>query len=319
MINKDDDRTGALEKSQNQLPPLHVDNYLIGMGCALGAYFAFAVMNALAKLLSAHHHVIEIAFYRNFIAVLPFLFMIYAVGKREILTIRSNTKGIVVRAVFGTVSLVATFSAYAVMPMADTTAFLFTSSLIVPALGFFFLGEKVGWFRWSVIIVGFAGVLIMLQPKGELNVLGASLALGAAATQAVLLTVLRALGKAERPETVAFYFLLIGTFLTAIPMLFVFTLPSWETVPLLLSIGIAGALAQFFLSVAYKNAPANIISVFNYSGIIWATALGWFIWNDWPTTPIWVGGFIVIMSNCVIIWRETRLARAGYRKRSGNS
>lgn len=314
MINKDSDGAVRLEKSQDHFPQLHVDNYLTGMGCALGAYFFFAVMNVLAKLLSDHHHVVEIAFYRNLVAVLPFLFIIYAMGKREILTIRSNTKGIIVRSLLGTISLIATFAAYAVMPMADTTAFLFTSSLIVPALGFFFLGEKVGWFRWSIIVVGFIGVLIMLQPKGELNMRGASLALGAAATQAVLLTVLRALGKVERPETVTFYFLLIGTLITAIPMIFVFTVPTWETVPLLLGIGLCGALAQFLLSVAYKNAPANIITVFNYSGIIWATAFGWFIWNDWPTAPIWIGGLIVIMSNFVIIWRETRLARAVYRR-----
>src|SRR5690606_2942194 len=104
-----------------------------------------------------------------------------------------------------------------------------------------------------------------------------------------------------RPETVTFYFLLIGTLITAIPMIFVFTVPTWETVPLLLGIGLCGALAQFLLSVAYKNAPANIITVFNYSGIIWATAFGWFIWNDWPTAPIWIGGMIVIMSNFVIL------------------
>lgn len=314
MLNKDNDGATGLKSSQNQFSQLHVDNYLKGMGCALGAYFFFAVMNALAKLLSDHHHVVEIAFYRNFFAVLPFLFIIYAMGKRDILTIRSNAKGIVVRSVLGTISLIATFAAYAAMPMADTTAFLFTSSLIIPALGFFFLGEKVGCFRWSVIVVGFIGVLIMLQPEGEVNTQGVSLALGAAATQAVLLTVLRALGKVEKPETVTFYFLLIGTFVTAVPMIFVFTVPTWETVPLLVGIGLCGALAQFFLSVAYKNAPGNIIAVFNYSGIIWATAFGWFIWADWPTMHIWIGGLIVIMSNFVIIWREARLARAGYRR-----
>lgn len=299
---------GAQEPPFLTQPP-HIDNYLLAMGAAVVAFFLFAVMNVFAKLLADHHHVIEVAFYRNLIAVMPFLFIIYALGKKEILVIRSNVKGIIVRSVLGTVSLILTFAAYAAMPMADATAFLFTSSLIVPALGFFFLGERVGKYRWGAIAIGFIGVLIMLRPTGELNALGVTLALSAAAMHASLQTILRGLGKTERPETVTFYFLLIGTFISAIPMPFVFTMPTWHAAPFLLGIGLCGALAQFFLSTAYKNAPASIITVFNYSGIIWATTFGWFIWNDWPTTSIWIGGAVVIASNLFIVWREARLAR----------
>lgn len=318
MTNNVNDGAGAMAENNAGPVPLHVDNYLLGMVCALGAYCTFALMNALAKLLSANHHVVEIAFYRNLFAVLPFLFVIYAMGKRDILIIRGKPTGIIIRSVLGTLSLIVTFAAFSVMPMADTTAFLFTSSLIVPALGFFFLGERVGVFRWSAIIIGFIGVLIMLQPDGQLNTLGASLALGAALLHAALQTVLRSLGKVERPETVTFYFLLIGTCIAAIPMPFVYTVPEWKSMPLLVGIGACGAVAQLLLSAAYRNAPANIITVFNYSGIIWATAFGWFIWNDWPTAPIWVGGAIVIISNIFILWRETRLARAARRAEAGN-
>jgi len=284
------------------------------MIAAMLAHFNFAIMNVFAKLLSGNHHVFEIAFYRNLIAVLPFLFMIYAMGKREILKIRGNARGIIIRSVLGTASLVATFGAVALMPRPGPWAFLLTSALILPAIGFFFLGEKVGWFRWSVIGIGFVGVLIMLQPQGELQMLGVALAIGAAILQAALQVVLRALGKVERPETVTFCFLLSGSLIAAIPMPFVLTVPTLEAVPFLLGVGASGALAQIFLSVAYKNAPANIIVVFNYSGIIWAPAFGWFIWNDWPTAPIWIGGLIVILSNSLIVWREANLARAGSRR-----
>lgn len=290
------------------LPP-HKDNPLLGMAAGMMAFFLFAVMNVFAKLLSEHHHVIEIAFYRNLIAALPFLFVIYVMGRKEILVIKSNVKGVIVRSILGTISLIATFAAFSVMPMADVTAFLFTASLIVPALGYFFLKERVGPYRWAAIGVGFIGVLVMLQPTGSFNMIGVTLALSAAAMHATLQTILRGLGKTEKPETVTFYFVFIGTFVAMIPLPLIFTPPTWNEVPLILACGLLGLAAQYFLSLAYKNAQAAIVTVFNYSGIIWATAFGWFIWNDWPTMPIWIGGGIVVASNLFILWRETYLSR----------
>lgn len=287
----------------------HKDNPVLGMLAGIAAFFLLAVMNMFAKLLADHHHVIEIAFYRNLIATLPFLFMIYVMGKKEILVIKSNVKGIVARAVIGTLSLIVTFAAFAAMPMADVTAFLFTASLLGPALGYFFLKERVGPYRWAAIAVGLIGVVVMLQPAGNFNTIGVTLALSAAAMHATLQTLLRGLGKTEKPETVTFYFVFIGMFIAMIPLPLVFTMPTWNEAPLILACGLSGMGAQFLLSVAYKNAPVAIVTVFNYSGIIWATTFGWFIWNDWPTMPIWIGGGIVIASNLFILWRETYLAR----------
>jgi len=285
------------------------DNPVIGMACALGAFFLFAVMNVFAKFLSEHHHVIEIAFYRNIIALLPMLFIIYVMGKREITRIKSSPKKIVARSVIGTISLVATFGAFSLMPMADATAFLFTASLLIPVLGYFFLGEKVGKYRWGAVLIGFLGVLVMLRPTGDINMTGVIVALSAATMHAVLQTLLRSLGKTESPETVTFYFIFIGTFVSLIPMPLVFTMPTWNEVPYILALGFTGALAQFLLSHAYKNAQASIVTVFNYSGIIWATLFGWMFWNDWPDEAIFIGGGIVIASNVFILYREQKLAR----------
>jgi len=307
------------EQAQPAVPPqasapVHADNYIVGMAAALLAYLSMAAMNVLAKLLSEHHHVIEIGFYRNLIGFLPFLFMVFAMGKRDILKIRGNRRDIFLRSILGSVSLIFTFAAYAAMPMADTSAFLFTSSLLIPALGFFVLGERVGPFRWSAIALGFLGVLIMLRPTGVVNSVGVSLALGAAMIQAVLQILLRKLGRTERPETVTFYFLGIGAVLTAIPLPLVFTAPGWNELPLIIGIGLCGVFMQMALSIAFKNAPANIITVFNYSSIIWTTTFGWFIWNDWPTLPIWIGGSIVVISNFIIVWREARVGVPGREK-----
>ena len=92
-------------------------------------------------------------------------------------------------------------------------------------------------------------------------------------------------------------------------MPWVATIPTWEDAPLFLAVGLSGAMAQYFLSIAFANAPAAVVTVFNYSGIIWATLFGWFIWSDWPATTIWIGGSIVIASNIFMVWRESKLGK----------
>ena len=284
----------------------HKEHVVRGMAAALGAFFMFTVMNVFAKLLSAHHSVIEIAFYRNLIASLPFLFMVFVLGRREILVIRSKPSLVGLRAVLGAVSLMTTFAAFSLMPMAETTVLLFTASLFIPVLGVFFLGERVGPWRWAAVFIGFAGVVVMSQPGGSVHLLGVAVALAAALMHATLQIVLRYLGRYESPETVTFYFMVIGTLVTALPLPFVAVTPTLAEVPLLFGVGLSGALAQWLLSVAFRNAPAAIVTVFNYSGIVWATAFGWLIWNDWPLPTVLVGATIVIASNALIIWRESR-------------
>lgn len=276
------------------------------MMAALAAFFMFTVMNVFAKLLSVNHSVIEIAFYRNLIASLPFLFMVFVLGRREILVIQSKPSLVGLRAVLGAASLMTTFAAYSLMPMAETTVLLFTASLFIPVLGVFFLGERVGPWRWAAVVIGFVGVVIMAGPGGSVHVLGVTVALGAALMHATLQIVLRYLGRYESPETVTFYFMVIGTLVTALPLPFVAVTPAMNEVPLLFGVGLSGALAQWLLSTAFRNAPAAIVTVFNYSGIVWATAFGWLIWNDWPLPKVLAGAGIVIASNGLIIWRESR-------------
>ncbi len=112
----------------------HQEHVVRGMVAAMGAFFMFTVMNVFAKLLSVNHSVIEIGFYRNLIACIPFLFMVFVLGKREILVIKSQPAAVGFRAVVGAVSLVTTFAAFSLMPMAETTVLLFTASLFIPVL-----------------------------------------------------------------------------------------------------------------------------------------------------------------------------------------
>jgi drug/metabolite transporter (DMT)-like permease len=295
--------------SEEKSALVHQEHVVRGMIAAMGAFFMFTVMNMFAKLLSVNHSVIEIAFYRNLIACLPFLIMIFAFGRREILVIRTKPSLVGIRAVIGTLSLVTTFYAYKLMPMADATALLFTASLFIPVLGVFFLKESVGPYRWSAIAIGFIGVLIMSHPSGDVYTLGILVCLFAALLHAVLQIILRYLGRYESPETISFYFFVIGVFLTALPLPFIAVRPTMAEVPLLIGVGLSGAGAQWLLSIAFRNAKAAIVTVFNYSSIVWAGVFGWMIWNEWPAPTVITGAVIVIASNILMIWRESRLGR----------
>ena len=253
----------------------HQDHVLRGMLAAIAAFFLFSIMAVCAKLLSERHSVIEIAFYRNLIGTLPFLFLIFVLGKREILIIKSRPAAVGFRAV----------------------------------LGGFVLGERVGPYRWAAVFIGFAGVVVMASPAGNLNTLGIAIALTASLMHAILQVVLRYLGKFESPETVTFYFMVIGTLITALPLPFIAVTPTLDEIPLLFGLGLTGAAAQWFLSVAFRNAPAAVVTVFNYTGIVWAMLFGWMIFNDWPAPLVLLGAAIVIGSNVLMVWREMRLGK----------
>jgi drug/metabolite transporter (DMT)-like permease len=286
------------------------EHIALGMWAAAGAFLMFTIMNVFAKYLSANHSVIEIAFYRNLVACVPFLMAIFIFGRREILVIQSKPRAIALRAVLGTVTLITTFAAYSLMPMAETAVLLFTASLFVPVLGVAILGEKVGPYRWTAVLVGFVGVAIMVNPTGETNTLGVALALCAALMQAFMSILLRHMSGHERPETITFYFFVIGTFVTGLALPFVATGPTLAEIPLFFGIGLTGAAAQWLYSTALKNTPLAVVAIFNYSSIVWAMLFGWLIWNDWPLPIVLAGSVVVIASNMLIIWRENRLRKS---------
>ena len=302
------DKPGVSEAAPQEAPA-HRDRIALGMAASVASFFMLNTMNVFAKLLSPTHSVIEVAFYRNAIAAFPFAVWIFLLGRRDLLQINSRPDAIVLRSVVGTISLVATFRAFNFLPMADAQALFFMSSLFLPVMGWLFLKERVGAHRWSAVLIGFLGMLVIVRPTGAVNMTGVTFALSAALMHASLGTILRVLGRTERPETVTFYFLVIGTAMTGVAMPFVATIPQLNEVPFFIGAGISGAFAQIFLSMAFKYTPVALVTIFNYTGIVWATTYGWFIWGDWPSPPVWIGASIIVASSLFIVWRESHVAK----------
>lgn len=312
MLNRDKTMMPEAGLSKTSpIAPRAPDSPLIGMACAVGAFFMLSLMSLLAKLLSDTHHVVEIAFWRNLLGVLPFLIAIVFFRQRQLLRIQSKPIVVVTRSVVATASILCLFAAFSLLPMADATSLVFTAALFVPVLGFFFLGERVGPWRWSAIVVGFAGVLFVAQPGGDWNLLGMIFGLAAAGFNATLGTMLRLLGRTENPTTLTFYLMAIGVLLLAPFMPFLATMPAYEDLGLWIGLGASGIFMQLLLSTAFKYAPAALASVFSYTQIVWATVFGWAIFGDWPASNILIGAAIIIASSVFVVLRERYLARKG--------
>jgi drug/metabolite transporter (DMT)-like permease len=281
----------------------HRDNIMRGVGFAALAFFLLAVMNMLAKILSADHHVIEIAFYRNLVSVIPFLAYILITRQHHLFTTKTP-RALAARATIGTLSLITTFAAFQALPMSEATVLLFTTSLISPALAFFILKERVGPYRWGAIITGFVGVAVMVGVSGFTGPLyGIGLALCAACMHACLGLLLRIM-KSESPVTVTFYFVLVGMLIAGAFMPFIATMPTTHNIMLFIITGLAGGLAQLCLSLAFKNAPPAAVAPLNYTGLIWASGFDIIIWQTIPGWPVFAGAAIICAANLFILNRE---------------
>lgn len=284
------------------------DNPKLGICMIILSTILFSVLWALVKMLSERYPVDEVTFFRSALAFIPIGIMVAASGGWPLLRTQRLT-GHIWRSVLGVVSMVLGFLSYHLMPLADAVALSFTSPLLVTALSVPLLGEKVGIHRWSAVVVGFLGVLLIVQPGGAMFNLGALAALGAAITTAFTQVTIRQLNRTDKPLTIVFYFTLFSTILTAVPLPFIWVAPTVEDWGLLLAMGVTGGTGQYFMTHAFGLAKAAVISPFNYIGLLWAAVFGWVIWGDIPAVHVFTGSAVVVASGLFILYREVRKGR----------
>jgi drug/metabolite transporter (DMT)-like permease len=268
------------------------------------AIFLIVAMNAFAKAAMEYHTPIETLFYRSLIAMILLLTFAGLTKQKNIFKTKHPLKHFR-RSLAGNIGVAMVFWSYALLPFADVTAILFLSPLIVTALSAVFLKEKVGAFRWGAVLIGFLGVIIIIGPTGEsFQNIGVFVVLFAAFTVALVSVFLRDMGKTEDTLTTVFYFLAFGVFFSGIYTIMFGSAPADKAIIPLLGAGITGGIQLIIKTHAYKLAEASLLSPITYTSIIWATLFGWFFWDEIPTMPVFIGAFIVIISNLFIISRE---------------
>ncbi len=285
-------------------------NRLAGIGLRVAAATCFAFMAMLVKLgHEAGVEVVEMAFYRFAFGLPPLLLWIAA--SRNFAAWRTRRPlAHAWRAAAGLTTLVLSFFALTLLPLAETTTIGFAAPLFSVALSALVLGEAVGRYRWTAVIAGFVGVLVVMRPEGrDLPALGLLLA-GLAAFGAGIVTItIRQVGRTEGTQTIVLWFSLLSLAATGLLMPFFAQAHDAGTWLLLLALGLVGGFSQICLTASLRFAPVAAVVPFDYTQLLWAVLLGWLVFADAPASTTWLGAAIIVASGLFTLWREHRLGR----------
>jgi drug/metabolite transporter (DMT)-like permease len=277
-------------------------------------------MDAVIKSVSQTFPTGEIIFFRNIFAFIPLLaFAYWRHGGVPLKT--SRPWGHVMRGVFGVTSMFCFFLSYKLMPLSDAIALGLSGPIFITVLSVPILGEHVGWRRWSAVLVGFAGVLVMTRPGSTMFDVNALVPLAAAVLYAVAMISIRKLGATEPPTTIVFHFTAFAALasLLTIPWGDVdpeqtWVMPSsWAQLGILIVIGLFGGIAQIVMTMAYQRARAATVASFDYTALIYGFLLGALFYHERPDIYLTIGGLIVVAAGVYIIHRETVVARQQHR------
>jgi drug/metabolite transporter (DMT)-like permease len=269
------------------------------------AVFCVTIMSVQAKLIGIEYNAVQITFARAIVVLILLMPFIYKLGGLNFLKTKKPFLHFF-RGLAGLIGNVMFFLAFQRLPVADVTVISQAVPIFSCILAIIFLGETIGWRRWTAITIGFLGVIIAINPS--VNIAVASLyALGGTLMWSTTIIFLRLLGSTEHPVKTVFYFMLVSVLITSIFQPFLWKEPSFEVILLFIGIGIAALLTQLLMTYALQKAPASIVSPFNYTGIVWAIIFDYIIWNAHPMFATIFGGIIITISGIYIFKREAKV------------
>jgi|TARA_B100001094_G_scaffold35493_1_gene29455 drug/metabolite transporter (DMT)-like permease len=269
------------------------------------AVFCVTIMSVQAKLIGIEYNAVQITFARAIVVLILLMPFIYKLGGLNFLKTKKPFLHFF-RGLAGLIGNVMFFLAFQRLPVADVTVISQAVPIFSCILAIIFLGETIGWRRWTAITIGFLGVIIAINPS--VNIAVASLyALGGTLMWSTTIIFLRLLGSTEHPVKTVFYFMLVSVLITSIFQPFLWKEPSFEVILLFIGIGIAAFLTQLLMTYALQKAPASIVSPFNYTGIVWAIIFDYIIWNAHPMFATIFGGIIITISGIYIFKREAKI------------
>ncbi|MCL4410838.1 MAG: DMT family transporter [Gammaproteobacteria bacterium] len=268
------------------------------------AVFCFAIMDVAMKELASRMSAMQVSFFRGATS-LPFV-LLWLIMTNRLPRIKPNKWHLhLVRGVVSIAFLTLTVITLRELPLANAYAIFFVAPLLITLLSVPLLKEKVGVHRYSAVAVGFIGVVIMLNPNA-MGFLSYGVITGLLATlgYAVIMVMVRYMHRSETSESLMFFFVLSLSVGCGVIALFDWRPVLLTDMPWLFGLGVSGAIAQYLLTEAYRMAPPSLLSSFEYTAMIWALALGYLLWGDWPGAYVLIGAGVVIASGIYISHRE---------------
>ena len=266
--------------------------------------FMLTVQDAVSKHLLNDFNVGEILFYRGLWAYLPLAWFIWRGDGLRLLRPRKPVTNMV-RAALNTAAGLTVISAYGFMPLATAMAIMFASPILVSMLSGALLGERVGAARWGAVVVGFVGVLLMLQPEAQGLGYYVALPLAAAVFIAFRDILTRRLGAVDHPTTILFYTVTISTIAGALWMLtFGGSWPSLGAWAIFAIMGFLNAIAHFIVIKAFALTQATTLMPLRYLSLVWAGLIGYAVWGDVPQPMSVIGAALIVASGLAILLRK---------------
>jgi len=270
------------------------------------AVFFFSTMDVVFKILVEHYSSIQVVFLRCAMSWPLFACWILLTGKAQLKT--AYPLGHLLRGLVGVLMLFAVGECFREMQLADAYTLFFAAPLLVTLLSGPVMGEPAGLIRIVAAVIGFSGVLLVLQPTaGNWISYGAMMGLIGMVAYAGTTLLLRRLGGRDGTVTIAFWYVTIVGVISGI-----LALPEWtplmaEHWPILLVLGVSGTGGQVLITAALRRASVAVVAPLDYTHMIWAVIYGFAFWGYLPGWRVWLGACVIMLSGIFIIYRENRL------------
>ena len=292
------------------IKPADMSGATRGILLMLAATLLAACMNLVARHISASVHPYMVVFFRVVFGLLFIGPFVLRSGGLSVFRTR-RIGGHLLRASLNVVNMLCYFSAVAITPLAELVALGFTAPVFATLLAVLLLGEIVGVRRWSAILVGFAGAMIIVRPGfGEVSP-GHLLALGSAISWACVMLVVKSLSRTESSLTIVAYMTVLMAPVSMVPALFVWQWPTPTELGWLAVMGVVGTGVHFTVAQAVREADLSTIMPFDFTKLIWISALAYLLFGEVPTLATLVGGTVIFMSGIYIAQREAMAGRKG--------
>ncbi|ESP94752.1 DMT family transporter [Pseudoalteromonas luteoviolacea] len=278
--------------------------YFKGVMLALISCGLFVYVSTIVRTLSTSISEFEILLFRQLVFIMLLLPTIF----RNVNTLRKpkHVQLHVIRIIGAFFALYLSFITLRELPLASAIAISFTSVLFVALLSPIFLSEKITVNRWATVIIGFIGVMLIIQPsfngsKGIYFALGLFGALGAATTSICIKKII----KVESSTNLLVYQAVFIAIITIIPAVKNWVTPTFEQATLLVTVGVISSLAQWIGVTAFKYGDANVIANVQYSNILYSLLFGYFLFQEIPNFTGLAGCVLLIFSICFSLLRKT--------------
>jgi len=291
-------------------------NPLRGILLKIASVAVFMAMATCVKVVSIHVPTGEVVFFRSFFAIPVILVWLWFSHDLRHGLKTQNPMGHLWRGLVGGTAMALSFTALGLLPLPEVTAIGYASPLLVTIFAAMFLGETVRLYRLGAVVLGLAGVLIVLAPRlsvlgvesaTKLETVGAMAMLMAAVFMALAVVFVRKMVNTETTAAIVFYFSLTCTVLSLATIPFGWEMPTAKEAALLVAAGLLGGFGQILLTTSYRHAETAVIAPFDYTSMLLALAIGYTLFAEVPTGPMLAGAVLVVSAGLFIIWREHRL------------